>query len=98
MYGAWPGDWLEKAKRGRRELREALLTAVHHSVGEMAVAPPPALDTVAMTRMKVGPMVRGLFPLDEHEVVLNALERAVVFVTGTNIEHLVFNCSFDGSA
>ena len=98
LYGAWPGDWLEKAERGRRELREALLTAVHHSVGEMAVAPPPALDTVAMTRMKVGPMVRGLFPLDEHEVMLNALERSVVFVTGTNIEHLVFNCSFDGSA
>ena len=68
MYGAWPGDWLEKAERGRRELREALLTAVHRSVGEMVVAPPPALDTVAMTRTKVGPMVRGLFPLDEHEV------------------------------
>ncbi len=98
MYGAWPGDWLEKAERGRRELREALLTAVHRSVGEMVVAPPPALDTVAMTRTKVGPMVRGLFPLDEHEVMLNALERSVVFVTGMNIEHLVFNCSFDGSA
>jgi hypothetical protein len=98
LYSAWPGDWMEKAETGRRELREALLTAVHRSVGEMAVAPPPAPDAIAKTRMKVGPMVSGLFTLDEHEVVLNALERSVVFVTGTNIEHLVFNCSFDGSA
>jgi hypothetical protein len=91
LYGAWPGDWLEKAERGRRELREALLTAGHHSVGEMVVAPSPAPDTVAMPRTKVGPMVRGLFPRDEHEVVVNALERSVVFVAGTNIEALVFN-------
>jgi hypothetical protein len=43
-------------------------------------------------------MVRGLFPKAEQDLVLAMLERSVIFVTGANIESLLLECSFDGSA
>ena len=98
LYSAWPGDWLEKAERGRRELRGALITEIRRAAAGRVETPLPVTDTVALTRLKVGPMVRGLFPFHEHDLVLNTLERSVVFVTGSTIEKLVLDCNFDGSA
>jgi hypothetical protein len=43
-------------------------------------------------------MVRGLFPRVEQDAVLATLERAVVFLTSANIEPLLLECAFDGSA
>jgi hypothetical protein len=47
---------------------------------------------------KVEPMVRGLFPRAEQNLVLALLERSVIFVTDANIESLLFKCGFDSSA
>ena len=43
-------------------------------------------DAVAFTRGKIEPMVRGLFPRAEQELVLSALAGSVVFLANTNIE------------
>jgi hypothetical protein len=55
-------------------------------------------DTVSLTRAKVEPMVRGLFPRAEQDAVLATLEQSVVFVTSANIEPLLLKTSFDSSA
>jgi hypothetical protein len=60
--------------------------------------PLPEADTAALTRRKVEPMVRGLFPRAEQDVVLATLEKAVVFLTSANIEPLLLEEGFDGSA
>lgn len=49
-------------------------------------------------RGKVEPMVRGLFPRAEQDVVLAMLARSIVFVTSENIEALLLERSFDSSA
>jgi hypothetical protein len=58
----------------------------------------PKGDTVALTRCRIEPMVRGLFPPAEQETVLRRLERSVVFLTRDNIERILFDQSFDHSA
>jgi hypothetical protein len=40
----------------------------------------------ALTRSKVEPMVRGLFPRAERDPVLATLEKSVVFLTSSNID------------
>ena len=53
---------------------------------------------VEFTRAKVEPMVRGLFPKAEQEVVLATLERSVVYVTSETIESIILNHGWDRSA
>jgi hypothetical protein len=60
--------------------------------------PLPETDTVALTRAKVEPIVRGLFPRAEQDAVLARLEQSVVFTTSANIERLLHGCSFDSTA
>ncbi len=43
-------------------------------------------------------MVQGLFPRDEHRMVISMLERSVVFLTRENIETILLQESFDGTA
>lgn len=61
---------------------------------------PPSdhVDLVGLTRAKVEPMVRGLFPRAEQDLVLAALERSVVVVTSQNIERLILAHGYDDSA
>ncbi|MBX9690043.1 MAG: hypothetical protein K2X27_25250 [Candidatus Obscuribacterales bacterium] len=51
----------------------------------------PALDLVAYTRKKVEPMVNGLFPESEREIVLQVLEKSVVFLTPESFENVLRN-------
>lgn len=60
--------------------------------------PLPKTDCVALTRGKVEPMVRGLFPRAEQGVVLAVLEKSVVFLASANIDGLLLEHSFDSSA
>jgi hypothetical protein len=53
---------------------------------------------VALTRAKVEPMVRGLFPRAEQGAVLAMLEKSVVFLTSENIDALLLEHGFDSSA
>jgi hypothetical protein len=53
---------------------------------------------VEFTRSKVEPMVRGLFPRVEQDVVLATLEKSVVYVTSETIELLLMNHNYDSTA
>ena len=62
-HAAWPGSgFMERANRAHEDLRSALVREVRRLAKGLAHEPLPQTDTVALTRDKVEPMVRGLFP------------------------------------
>jgi hypothetical protein len=83
----WPGTTIERSRRSHDALIHALVTEVRRRA---KTRPAPELaqgfDGVSFTRAKVEPMVCGLFPRVERQVVLALLERAVVFLTPANLE------------
>lgn len=98
-HRAWSGgSYFEYARRAHDDLREGLVREVHRLAAGRVHPPVPEEDTVALTRRKVEPMVRGLFPTVEQDVVLAVLERSVVFLTRENIEGLLKAHSFDRGA
>ena len=62
LYPAWPGRFMERANLAHSDLRDALVRAVQGQSQGLSHEPLPYVDTVALTRAKVEPMVRGLFP------------------------------------
>jgi hypothetical protein len=87
LYSAWPGDVFRRGRIASEVMREALVDEVHRRV---RAAPdrrghPPLNDLVGLTRRRVEPMVRGLFPGTEQDPVLQVLERSVVVLTAENI-------------
>jgi hypothetical protein len=98
LYSAWPGSFLERANRAHDDLRGALVREVRQLTKGLDHEPLPETDTVALTRTKIEPMVRGLFPRAEQDEVLAKLEQSVVFTTNVNIERLLRGCSFDSTA
>ncbi|HXJ42291.1 MAG TPA: hypothetical protein VNH18_23630 [Bryobacteraceae bacterium] len=98
VYDAWPGNIMERATRGHDELRAALISAVRLREVKTPHAIPAGLDAVALTRAKVEPMVDGLFPGAERNVVLAMLEKSVIFLTSENIETVLLEESFNHSA
>ena len=98
LCAAWPGNIMERATRARDDLRGALVRATRLREVEGKHAKPAKLDALALTRAKVEPMVRGLFPRAEHDVVLAMLAKSVVFLTPENIETVLLEESFDHSA
>ncbi len=98
-HAAWPGNgFMERANRARDDLRGALVREVRRLVEGLAHEPLPQADTVALTRDKVEPMVRGLFPCVEQDQVLATLQKSVVFLTSVNIEPLLLEHGYDSSA
>ncbi|MBI5440718.1 MAG: hypothetical protein HY900_05845 [Deltaproteobacteria bacterium] len=81
------GDFLARARHAHAALRGALIDEVVRRAGHAIVSEELAgLDLVALTRARVAPMVRGLFPRREQDLVLDALGWSVVFLTPANIE------------
>jgi hypothetical protein len=98
MGNPWPGDIMERGRRQHADIRGALLAEVRRlAKGRTHEAMPDNVD-VEFTRAKVEPMVRGLFPKDEQELVLATLERSVVYVTSETIESIILNHGWDRSA
>jgi hypothetical protein len=95
---AWPGDFMVRANRANDDLRSALVSEVKRLADGLAHEPLPEADSLVLTRGKVEPMVCGLFPRAEQDVVLATLEKSVVFVTSRNIERLLLDHGFDSSA
>lgn len=95
---AWAGGFMERDKRASEDIRKALVREVRRLSVGLGQYPLPESDTVVLTRTKVEPMVRGLFPRAEQNQVLALIERSVVFVTCANIESLLLECGFDSSA
>jgi len=102
LHAAWSGDFMRRAERAHEDLRGALVRAVRPRVERLqpGLQPPPKpdADTIALTRTKIAPMVRGLFSRAEQCTVLAALSQSVVFVTSANIEQLLFGRGFDSTA
>ncbi|QDF03369.1 hypothetical protein [Myxococcus xanthus] len=97
--GAWPGDILERERRAHDELRQALAMEVQRRTAGIGVPEKlQGLDVVALTRRKVEPMVRGLFPSAEQDAVLAVLERSVVFLTPANISQVLLKSSWLNTA
>lgn len=56
------------------------------------------LDLVGFGRGKAEPMVRGLFPKAEQDIVLSLLGCSVVFLTPDSIEPVLMSCEWLSSA
>ena len=98
-HAAWPGNgFMERANRAHDDLRGALVREVRRLAEGLSHKPLPQVDTVALTRDKVEPMVRGLFPRVEQDQVLATLQKSVVFLTSANIEPLMLEHGYDSSA
>lgn len=82
---AWPGNVIERETRHDDALRAGLVAEIKRRTRGRRLRS-PKVDSAALTRERVEPMVRGLFPRSEHAIVLGLLERAVVFVIPETIE------------
>jgi hypothetical protein len=89
---------MERGRRAHDALRGGLVREVRRLTDGLKHDPLPVADTVSLTRTKVEPMVRGLFPRVEQDAVLALLERSVIFLTTDNIERILFQCPFNGTA
>jgi len=91
LFGSWPGNnVLECAQAGKAALRAALEAEICVREANAPRSPQLAeLDLVSLTRAKVTPMVRGLFPRVEQAVVLALLERSIIFLTPANIRSII---------
>jgi hypothetical protein len=100
LLAPWPSqNVFEQAKAAHDALRAALVAEVRRRVYDARLPElPPAAELEAMTRTRVEPMVRGLFPAVEQETVLALLEKSVVFLTPDNIGDVLHSQSFDHSA
>lgn len=77
------------------EKKHALVAEVaRRTAGLRSSVAMPVIDVKAFTRAKVEPMVRGLSPREEQELVLRLLEQSVVFVTPASIEQILLDCSW----
>lgn len=95
---AWPGDYLQRSRRQHADLRGALVGEVRRLAEGHTHHPVPEGVGIELTRAKVEPMVRGLFPQIERDVVLATLEKSVVYVTSDTIEQIILNQTWDRSA
>jgi hypothetical protein len=98
LYFAWSGDFMERAHRAHQDLRGALVGAVKRLAEGRTHRPLPQIDAVALTRSKVEPMVRGLFPHAEQNTVLATLEGSVIFLTTATIERVLLRRGFHSLA
>jgi hypothetical protein len=80
---AFPGNHvLERLTGYECHLRKALIAEVRRRVRSRRQSQvPPDLETAARIRRKVEPMITGLFPSAERQVVLGVAERSIIFLT-----------------
>jgi hypothetical protein len=80
---AFPGDHaLERITGYERHLRAALIAEVCcREHGRRQAQAPAGFNSTTWTRSKVEPMINGLFPASERQIVLRMAERSIVFLT-----------------
>jgi hypothetical protein len=80
---AFPGDHaLERMVGYERHLRTKLIAEVRRrELGRRQAKAPADFKSPSWTRGKLEPMINGLFPAAERQVVLHAAERSIVFLT-----------------
>jgi hypothetical protein len=99
-YEIWSGNtFFVQAKNGDNALRSALMTSVLDHANQVAILPSWQHGGRNINlREKFAPMVRGLLPQKEHSVILDILEKSVVFLTPENIVNLLENMTWLKSA
>jgi len=99
-HSAWPShSFMERALQARSDLRGALVDEVLRRSEGVALPDVPSPDEItALTRRRTEPMVRGLFPRAEQDIVLALVERSVVFLTPANVAEALIEESFDQEA
>ncbi|MDR3617215.1 MAG: hypothetical protein P4L53_26910 [Candidatus Obscuribacterales bacterium] len=98
-YPAWGGSVFRGSQEGAKEVREALVAAVKQKSAEaaarMVAAPMMKSEDV---RDKLRPMINGLFPKTEREIVLEAIANDVVILTTENVEQILLSESCSSTA
>jgi hypothetical protein len=91
VHAVWPGrNHVERMQAGDAGLRAALADAMsQRTKGLTFPSMPPDFNPSRFVLGKVRPMVCGLFPAKERQVLLDLFEKAPVFVSGDNIEQLI---------
>ena len=99
-HPAWPSpSFFERALQAHDDLRGALIAEVRRRTEGINLPDlPTPEETVALTRRKTEPMVRGLFPRAEQDTVLALMERSVVFLGPANIAAVLREESYDRAA
>jgi len=99
-WAEWAGqNTIEKMQNAENAMRDALVAEVRARAKTVRTPRLPSPhELVDLTRGRVEPMVRGLFPRAEQDHVLGLLEKSVVFVSPTNVEQLIREQSFGHSA
>jgi hypothetical protein len=100
LHLAWPGDSIiARGRNGNQAIRNALIAEVikrtpHAKIPEQLVN----LNVAAFAEEKIAPMVRGLFPADEHVVLIGMFTRSIVFLTPDNIASVIMKTPFASTA
>jgi hypothetical protein len=83
----WPGSsFVERERQGNAALRGALIAAVRERTSHVAASTLlEGIDLPTFARTKLSPLVCGLFPSVEREVVLGVMESSIVFLTPATI-------------
>jgi len=90
---------LDAMKAYGDELRGALLAEVRRRErGHRARRLPRSSASASFARQKLEPMVKGLFPAKEREIVLGVLERSIIFLTRKATHRLIQDVSFERTA
>ncbi|MCP3997068.1 MAG: hypothetical protein GY722_18715 [bacterium] len=91
IFADWPGDHLlDRCKSGSRALADALVAEVSRRTQDRDTRGlPKRLELRTFSRAKVGPMVTGLFPAKERDVILDLLADSLVFLARDNIEQVL---------
>jgi hypothetical protein len=85
-FAGWPGmTFIDVATKADQRLRTALIEETLRRASGFGCQVALPNDLHAWIRNKLAPMVHGLFGADERSIVLDMLERSVVFLTRQNI-------------
>lgn len=86
LFKVWTGDtFVGRARSGDTALRSALISAVTMLAGQVAAPAHQYFDLDISARAKFSPMVRGIFPQSEQSIILDMLDRSVVFLKPATI-------------
>jgi hypothetical protein len=89
LSSSWPGGPFLGGISASKDLRQALLAEVKRRAVGHTEPSVPEMDLHAFTRKKVEPMVNGLFPQAERLVILDKLEKSVIFLTAGTIDDVL---------
>jgi len=91
VHAIWPGrNHLERMHAGDAALRSAVVDALRQRTKGLTLPSMPlGFDAGQFVLGKVRPMVCGLFPAKERQVMLDLFDKSLVFVSRDNIEQLV---------